>query len=118
MTGQKSPARYCGPPESSVTNPRQLSGGELVTSQYARVPLAHAIRVFKFLKRQREAGQEWRANGKTLPVGHFRVEHVTPEGSFKAGCHWVNWGEVARLAEGLGLADLAADDTTESRAHA
>lgn len=93
-------------------------GGELVTSQYARVPLAHAIRVFKFLKRQREAGQEWRANGKTLPVGHFRVEHVTPEGSFKAGCHWVNWGEVARLAEGLGLADLAADDTTESRAHA
>lgn len=95
-----------------------IVGGELVTSQAARVPLAHAIRVFRFLKRQREAGEAWEANGKTLPVGHFRVELVTAEGSFKAGCHWINWPEVARLADSLGLADLAAADTRETRAHA
>lgn len=95
-----------------------IVAGELVTSQAARVPLAHAIRVFRFLKRQRAAGEAWEANGKTLPVGHFRVELVTAEGSFKAGCHWINWPEVARLADSLGLADLAAEDTRETRAHA
>jgi len=95
-----------------------ITGGTLVTSQHARVPLAHAIRVFRFLKRQREAGEEWRANGKTLPVGHFRVELVTAKGDFKAGCHWINWPEVARLAETLGLADMAPADTRETRAHA
>lgn len=95
-----------------------IVGGVLHTSQAASVPLVHAIRVFRFLKRCRATATEWRANGKTLPVGHFRVERVTADGAFKAGCHWINWGEVARVADALGLADIADADTTEERATA
>jgi hypothetical protein len=96
-----------------------ITGGTLETSQGAEVPLTHAIRAFRFLKLCREKGQAdpafdgWRANGKTLPVGHFRVDQVDREGNFRAGCHRINWAEVARLAASLGLDQLTAENTTE-----
>lgn len=90
-----------------------ITGGTLETSQGAEVPLTHAIRAFRFLKLCRDKGQGWQANGKTLPVGHFKVDHVDSEGNFRAGCHRINWGEVARLAAELGLAELAPENTTE-----
>lgn len=90
-----------------------IVGGVLETSQGATVPLAHAVRVFRFLKACRERGQGWQANGRTLPVGHFRVDRVESDGGFRAGCHKFAWAEIARLADVLGLADVAAADTTE-----
>lgn len=95
-----------------------VTGGTLQTSQGAEVPLTHAIRAFRFLKLCRDAGREWRANGKTLPVGHFRIDSIDAAGNFRAGCHRINWPEVERVAAALGLADLAPADTTESRPHA
>lgn len=95
-----------------------ITGGTLETSQGATVPLAHAVRVFRFLKACRDAGQGWRANGRTLRVGYFTVDSVSPDGGFKAGCHAFAWEEVAELAAALGLSDIAGADTTESRAHA
>jgi hypothetical protein len=96
-----------------------IIGGKLRTSHGAEVPLPHALRAFRFLKLCRDTGKGWTANGKTLRVGHFRVDSVTPEGDFKAGCHNINWQEVARLAEALGVADLSPENTTEdSRANA
>lgn len=92
-----------------------IVGGTLETSHGASVPLTHALRAFRFLKLCRDKGQAWQANGKTLPVGHFRIERVTAEGNFKAGCHVINWPEVAALAARLGVADLAPADTTEAR---
>lgn len=92
-----------------------IVGGFLETSWGASVPLAHALKAFRFLKLCRDTGKEWQANGKTLPVGHFRIESVTAAGSFKAGCHVINWPEVAALAARLGVADLAPADTTEAR---
>lgn len=96
-----------------------ITGGELETSQGARVPLTHAVRAFRFLKLCREKAASdpsfdgWQANGKSLPVGLFRVDSVDREGNFRAGCHRINWGEVARLAAELGLAELAPENTTE-----
>lgn len=95
-----------------------ITGGTLETSQGATVPLAHAVRVFRFLKQCRDAGKGWRANGRTLRAGHFSVDSVSPDGGFKAGCHAFAWAEVAELAAALGLSDIAGADTTESRAHA
>lgn len=92
-----------------------ITGGELQTSQGASVPLAHALRAFRFLKLCRDSGTPWKANGKTLPVGHFRIESVSAQGDFVAGCHKINWGEVAALALSLGVDSLAAADTTEPR---
>lgn len=93
-----------------------IMGGTLETSQGAEVPLPHAIRVFRFLKSCRDAGKGWRANGRTLRVGHFAVDSVTAEGDFVAGCHRFTWAEVAALAERLGIAELAPADTTETHA--
>lgn len=91
----------------------QVVGGELVTSQGATVPLAHALRAFRFLKLCRERGEEWNANGRTVRVGHFRIDRVTAAGDFRAGCHSILWEEVARLAGELGVADLTAEDARE-----
>lgn len=96
-----------------------ITGGTLETSQGAEVPLTHAIRAFRFLKLCREKAASdpsfdgWQANGKSLPVGHFRVDSIDREGNFRAGCHRINWAEVARLAASLGLDQLAAENTTE-----
>lgn len=92
--------------------------GVVQTSLGAEVPLPHAIRVFRFAKACRAAGKEWRANGKTLSVGHFRVDTVRADGGFTAGCHVINWPEIAALADRLGLSDLAPADTTQAREEA
>lgn len=90
-----------------------IVGGTLRTSWGATVPLPHAIRAFQFLRHCRDTRTEWRANGRTLRVGHFRVDHIDSEGNFVAGCHRISWAECSRLAASLGLAELAGADTTE-----
>lgn len=91
----------------------RVKGDELQTSQGARVPLAHAIRAFKFLKLVRERGEPWQRNGKTLRVGHFQVDSIESNGSFVAGCHSIHWNEVARVAELIGVFHEAPADTSE-----
>lgn len=93
-----------------------ITGGRLETSWGAQVPLLEAIKAFRFLKLCRDTGRGWKANGATLPVGHFRVDSVDPSGNFRAGCHAINWPEVAALAARLGLSDLAPADTTSHKA--
>ena len=87
-----------------------ITGGELQTSWGASVPLAHALRAFRFLKLCHDTGRTWNANGRTIPVGHFRVSEVRPDG-FTAGCHTFNWPEIARLASALGVAEMAGDES-------
>jgi hypothetical protein len=94
-----------------------ITGGELETSQGATAPLAHALRVFAFLKACRVAGKGWRSNGRALRVGHFNVDSVSASGDFVAGCHKFAWVEVETLAVRLGVESLAPADTTEN-AHA
>lgn len=94
-----------------------ITAGELQTSWGATVPLTHAVRAFRFLKLCHATGRTWNANGRTIPVGHFRISQVTPE-SFVAGCHTVFWSEVSRLAGVLGLADLSGDESALVDSHA
>lgn len=95
-----------------------ITGGTLETSQGASVPLAHAVRVFRFLKACRDAGKGWKANGRTLRVGLFQVDSVDASGGFVAGCHRFAWEEIAGLARSLGLEEIAPADTTEERGRA
>lgn len=88
-----------------------VRAGELVTSEGARVPLAHAVRVFAFVRHVREAGTGWNMTGqskRTIRVGHFHVDRIEPSGDFVAGCHRINWNETERLARELGLWDCPA----------
>lgn len=93
----------------------RVNGDTLQTSWGAEVPLSHAIRAFRFIALCRASGKAWQANGKTLPVGHFRVDSVSASGSIKAGCHVINWPEIEAAAKAAGVHDLAPADTTETR---
>jgi hypothetical protein len=79
------------------------------------VPLSHAIRVFQFVKLCRERNQEWTRNGKTLRVGHFQVDCIHRDGSFQAGCHFIAWPEIERVARKHDLFGVDAIDTTEEK---
>lgn len=84
----------------------RVKGDTLQTSLGAEVPLAHAIKAFRFVKLCRERGETWTRNGRTIRVGHFQVDRIEASGNFVAGCHRINWHEVARLAILLGLDDV------------
>lgn len=89
----------------------QITGGTLQTSLGADVPLTHALKAFRFLKLCREAGREWHANGKTVPVGHFRIETIRANGDFIAGCHFIEWEQVATVARALGVEGWQGDES-------
>lgn len=89
----------------------RIMGDALQTSYGADVPLAHAVRVFRFVKLCRERGQSWERNGHSLRVGHFTVDRVDPQGNFRAGCHDIKWPEVERVARLAGVFDEMADDS-------
>jgi hypothetical protein len=88
----------------------RVRGDTLETSQGASVPLAHAVKAFQFVKRVRETGNEWHRNGHTLRVGHFMVDHVASNGDMRAGCHFIKWAEIERVAKTIGADNLPADD--------
>lgn len=81
----------------------RIKGDVLQTSWGADVPLAHAIKVFRFVKLCRENGTPWQRNGKTIRVGHFTVDRIESNGDFKAGCHNFSWPEVERVARLAGV---------------
>jgi hypothetical protein len=91
----------------------RVKGDNLETSLGAKVPLAHAVKVFRFAKLCRERGEQWHRNGSTLRVGHFQVDAVAADGSFRAGCHKINWPEIEQSAVAAGVADMAGADTRD-----
>jgi hypothetical protein len=108
---------YGGPVLLRVFTSGRDGTKHLETSLGATVPLDHAIKVFRFVKLCREQGREWHRNGHTLRVGHFQVDHVAANGDFHAGCHFIQWPEVERLATALGFMDEAASDTGLEATH-
>lgn len=89
----------------------RIEGEELLTSWGASVPLAHAIKAFRFVKLCRERGQAWQRNGRTIRVGHFQIDSIDASGDFVAGCHRFAWPEIERAARVAGVFDLAADES-------
>jgi hypothetical protein len=96
----------------------RIVGEELQTSMGARVPLVHAIRVFKFVKLCRETATAWTSNGRTLRVGHFQVDAVANNGSFTAGCHLIEWEEIERVARAAGVFNETATADVLENSHA
>jgi hypothetical protein len=86
----------------------RIAGDELLTSWGASVPLAHAVKVFRFVKLCRERGEGWTRNGKVVRVGHFQVDRIEPNGDFTAGCHRFVWAEVERAAMVAGVIEASA----------
>lgn len=88
----------------------RIKGERLETSHGAEVPLAEAVRAFRFIKLCREHGREWQANGQQIRVGSFRLDWINAAGDMKAGCHRFTWPEIERAAKLAGVVDCPADD--------
>lgn len=93
-----------------------IETGQLQTSLGATVPLPDAIKVFRFVKLCKERGEAWHRNGRTLPVGAFQVDHVAPNGTFRAGCHLIRWPEIEAAARAAGVLDITPADTRQGEA--
>ena len=95
----------------------RVVGDELQTSKGASVPLAHAVRAFRFIKLVRERGEPWAANGHSLRVGEFRASVIDADGTLHVGCHTIRWPEIERLALQLGVYTQPASDEALTPAH-
>ncbi len=115
LAGRYNPRRpYFDAPSGGAA--LRINGDTLETSHGAEVPLSHAIKVFRFVKLLREKGESWRRNGRTVRVGHFQVDRVDSTGDFVAGCHFISWPEVERVAKLAGVFDEAPADAREPSA--
>lgn len=83
----------------------RVDGNEIVTSHGARFPVEHGKRAFKAIVAIKASGQGWETNGKAIPLGHFKVDRVSPDGEVRAGCHVVAWPEIEHCAASLGLVE-------------
>jgi hypothetical protein len=81
----------------------RVKGEELQTSRGARVPLAHAVKAFRIIKRLHDKGQSYERNGHTIHLGHFPLDAVDTQGNVTAGCHHVEWPEIERVATLAGV---------------
>jgi hypothetical protein len=117
QSGEHSHGRFSDPKGGALLringDPAAPDSAELETSHGARVPLSHAIKAFRFVKLIREKGGHWQRNGRTVRVGHYQLDSIDPDG-FNAGCHRINWPEIARVAKLAGVFDCPASDAAES----
>jgi hypothetical protein len=81
----------------------RIKGDELQTSRGARVPLEHAIKAFRTIKRLHDKGQAYERNGHTIHLGHFALDAIDRQGNVTAGCHQVEWPEIERVATIAGV---------------
>lgn len=77
-------------------------GKNVETSMGANVPLDHAERLFKIIKRCRDCGETFEANGRTIPIGVYHVSKIDAAGTLTAGCHTITWEETERFAKERG----------------
>lgn len=79
----------------------RINGDDIETSRGARFPLSHAIKAFKFIRMIKELNSKINKPAKpfkTIHLGHFQIDEITPEGHVRAGCHFVEWDQIERLA--------------------
>jgi hypothetical protein len=79
----------------------RIKGNEVETSRGARVPVEHALRALRVVRRVVQSGHEFVPNGHTLHVGHYCVDRIETNGTVHAGCHTITLEEIERIAPTL-----------------
>jgi hypothetical protein len=75
------------------------------TSHGAEFPIDHARKAYLLVKAIRDGGKAWKRNGQNIRLGHFQLDSIDSKGNVVAGCHYVQWNEIARIGN-LILTDL------------
>lgn len=78
------------------------SGDLVQTSQGAEVPVSHARRVLGLLQSMRARIATWErgetcAERSLTTLGHFTLDSFDEKGIY-AGCHFISWAEIERIA--------------------
>ena len=68
------------------------------TSRGASVLASDAISAIRFIRSQRDTG--WAGS---YELGPFTLTSVDPSGNIVAGCHFIKWSEIERIATELGV---------------
>lgn len=77
----------------------RIRGDNVETSRGATVPLAHAVRLWRFMKAIK---QPWEGDHNApVRVGHFTLEYVK-DNVAKIGCHKLHFDDMQALAETIG----------------
>ena len=76
----------------------RIKEDELQTSKGAQIPLDHAIKAFRIIKRLYDKGETYKRNGHTIHLGNFPLDEIDKEGNVTAGCHIISRSEVERIA--------------------
>jgi hypothetical protein len=79
----------------------RIDGDEVVTSLGARFPISHARKGLYLIRAVMLKGEEWRANGHTIHLGHYTIDRIEANGTVHAGCHVVTFAEISRIAPQL-----------------
>lgn len=79
----------------------RVIGDEVQTSRGARFPVQHAKRGLALVRSVIARGEDWKTNGHTLHLGHYKVQSIEANGTVHAGCHVVPYSEIESIAEQL-----------------
>ena len=75
---------------------------EVVTSRGAKVPISHAIRLLRIVKKYRDSGKQYIAHpSHPIHCGYYTLDSVNHNGDIKIGCHTIKWDEVDILGRQL-----------------
>lgn len=82
----------------------KADGETIETSQGAEFPMEHARRAYPIVKHAHDKGESMAfapGVGSGIKLGHFQINSIDKDGNVKAGCHYVTWDAIERLAKRL-----------------
>jgi hypothetical protein len=85
----------------------RVHGDNVETSLGAEIPVSHAKRIWPVILQHRTDGTTYVRNGHSHHVGQFAIDRIDPTGDIKAGCHFIKFDQIEKIAVVLGLIEHA-----------
>lgn len=74
----------------------RVASENIETSKGAKFSIEHGLKALPLIEAAKEKG--WHKNGHTIHLGHYQIDEILPNGDVKAGCHFVPYAEINRIA--------------------
>lgn len=83
----------------------RVNGEKIETTKGAKFPVDDAKKLFPKIKYCLDRGLSWSKDAvlPLNPLGHFTIDYIDAKGNVKAGCHFVEWTQIERVAQQLNL---------------
>jgi hypothetical protein len=77
----------------------RIKDHEVETSHGVKFPIIHAKRGLKLVRAVMARREDWTANGQSCRLGYYHIQHISKDGTVRAGCHKVTWEQIERIAQ-------------------